>query len=178
MRRRVLILAGTVMLLTLVLAIPASASKPVDVSGWFGACAAGPLTYRTAGGNCIAEQFFACEMYGDLEGTMSNLVYIIDHGPCPPPGPGINKSNNHAHGTFAGKVCLGDDPDECRTGSFDWAGAAQWVPAEPYARMGIWRYAILKGYNGLEGLHGTLTEEVGLDGYEFYDTYEGQLHFN
>jgi hypothetical protein len=93
MKKRVLILAATVALLTLVLTAPASATPPADVSGGFGICYFTDPIGREAGGNCIVEQAGRCWMYGDLQGWESQQFTMVSHGPCPPAGPGVYNDN-------------------------------------------------------------------------------------
>jgi len=47
--------------------------------------------------------------------------------------------------------------------------------------MLIWRYTVLKGYEGLKGLHGTLLEQASYSSPwdpPIWDTYAGQVHFD
>ena len=168
MRKRVLILAGAVAL-ALILAVPASATPPVNVSVETDWCVpAGPPIGRDAGNNCMVEHFWTCGWKGDLNGEASILLHIQDFGSCSELGPYSHKANGHGKGTFEGQVCLGD---ECRVGKFDYNMAQQFTTTNVVGTL-----TILRGYDGLEGLHGTLIRDGSKD--PAYDRYTGELHFD
>jgi hypothetical protein len=154
------------LLLMLVLAVPASASKPTEVSGcrWMGAPPQN-RTWRPAGNNCIVEVDLTYGYDGNLEGTSVAHFKIVSHGPCGPNGPIPYKYHEtlHARGTFEGYV-LGT------FGTFDFIETPKNWPADSDKAGFTSHLVILSGTGDLASLHGML-DIVGLD-------YSGKIHFD
>ena len=179
MRKRVLILAAAVLLLTLVLAIPASASKPIDVhytakiTGWELGCQVKPVGNRCFVTMGFAGTYNGPDIYGIWEGTYSTLT----KGPCEPEpddqpgcGPGPFAYAESAH--WSEKVTEASVRDEkgcLRTGSFTDSCNAK-VHQNPH--LEDWECVIKSGTGELANLRGIFK-------YTSADvTRWGQVHFD
>jgi hypothetical protein len=166
MRKRIYVLLG-VLLLTLALAVPASASKPTEVSG---VLQFNPppqnRVWRPAGKNCFVEIDTAHTWTGDLEGTSVSHWRIVSHGPCEENGPVPYKYHEtiSVKGTFKGLVAG-------QSGSFDFTGTAENWPTGTGAPNITIRMTILSGTDGLANLHGVLDVDAS-------DNYSGKIHFD
>jgi hypothetical protein len=165
MKKRMLVLL-TIVLLTLVLAVPASASKPTSVNGtrWINA----PPTnreWRPAGNNCIIEVDITYGYSGDLVGTSASHFRIVSHGPCPETGPVPYKYHEtlHVRGTFTGEV-LGVP------GTFEFIETPKNWPDGSKKAGYTSHMVILSGTGGLANLHGMLDVAGG--------DYSGRVHFD
>ena len=171
MKRRLSVLL-IILLLTLVLAVPASATPPTEVSG-SRSMSAPPAnrTWRPAGNNCIVEVDLSYAYEGDLEGTSSTHFRIVSHGPCGPNGPVPYKYHEtlKARGTFTGDV-------GGKSGTFDFTETAEVWPADPGEVALTGRIVILSGTGELANLHGLL--DVSWVKGEHYSTYSGRIHFD
>jgi hypothetical protein len=169
-----LTVVGTVMvLLALVLAVPALASPPTEVSGEY-TLTSPPLnrTWWPAGSNCIVEVDFTAAYTGDLVGTTNTHYRIVSHGPCGPNGPvpGQYHETLKGRGTFTGNV-VGV------SGTFDYTYQAKVWPADPGELNLNGRIVILKGSGGLVNLHGIL-DVSGIAASTTPDLYTGWIHFD
>jgi hypothetical protein len=168
MKKRMCVLCIT-LLLTLVLAVPASASKPTGVSGARQFILPPQnRVWRPAGNNCIVEIDATHTYIGDLVGTSLAHWRIVSHGPCEENGPVPYKHHEtiSVKGTFTGMVAG-------VSGTFDFTEAAENWPTGTGAPGITSRLVILSGTGGLANLHGVL---------EFSDmpvgSYSGQIHFD
>jgi hypothetical protein len=154
------------LLLALVIAVPASATKPTGVSGTRKFVPPPQnRVWRPAGNNCIVEIDAIHAYTGDLEGTSVAHWRIVSHGPCEENGPVPYKYREtiSIKGTFTGMV-------SGVSGSFDFTEAAKNSPTGT-GQPGITsRLVILSGTGGLANLHGRL-DIVGV-------SYSGQIHFD
>jgi hypothetical protein len=165
MKRKICVLLS-VLLLTLALAVPASASKPSELSGrrWINAPPQNRV-WRPAGNNCVVEVDITYEYEGDLVGTSASHFRIVSHGPCGPSGPLPYKYHEtlHIRGTFTGEV-LGVP------GSFDFIETAKNWPEDSHKAEYGSRLVVLSGAGDLAGLHGMLDIVSG--------DYSGRIHFD
>jgi hypothetical protein len=159
------------LLLTLVLAVPALATPPTEVSGniWMSAPPAN-RTWRPAGNNCIVEVDLTFLSVGDASGTITQHSRIVSHGPCGPsgPAPGQYHETDTGYGTFTGTV-LGV------SGTYDYTFNSQLWPADPGEVLYTGRNIILSGSGGLANLHGVI-EDWGVVGEP--GAYAGRVHFD
>ncbi len=161
-----------IMLLAAVLAVPASATGPTEVSGTY-VMNAPPANriWRPAGNNCIVEVDLTYTWHGDMEGSTAGHYRIVLHGPCGPEGPEPYRYHEtlHGKGTFTGMV-------NGRAGSFDFNYVGKNWPADPGELALTSRFFILSGTGELANLHGRL------DGWwikaEPFSSYSGQVHFD
>ena len=165
MKKRMYVLL-VILLLTLGLAAPASATPPTEVSGnrWVSAPPAN-RTWRPAGNNCIVEVDLTYTYTGDLAGTSTNHLKIVSHGPCGPNGPVPYKYHEtiSVKGTFTGAVAG-------TSGTFDFIEAAKNWPADPGEESYTSHVVILSGTGDLVNLHGMLDVSGG--------DYSGRIHFD
>jgi hypothetical protein len=154
------------LLLTLVLAVPASASKPTGVSGTrqFNPPPRNRV-WRPAGNNCIVEIDATHTYTGNLVGTSDAHWRIVSHGPCEEDGPVPYKYREtiSVKGTFTGMV-------DGVSGTFDFTEAAKNWPTDTGAPGITSHLVILTGTGGLKSLHGMLD----IDGPD----YSGKIHFD
>jgi hypothetical protein len=164
MKKQICVLLS-VLLLTLVLAVPASASKPTEVSGrrWINAPPQNRV-WRPAGNNCVVEVDITYGYEGDLVGTSASHFWIVSHGPCGPSGPIPYKYHEtlHVRGTFTGEI-LGV------SGSFDFVETPKVWPADSHKTSNS-HLVVLSGAGDLAGLHGMLDIARG--------DYSGRMHFD
>jgi hypothetical protein len=166
MKKRICVLLG-ILLLTLVLAVPASASKPTEVSG---AMQFVPppqnRVWRPAGNNCFVEIDATHTWTGDLVGTSVTHWRIVSHGPCEENGPVPYKYHEtiNVKGTFTGMVAG-------KSGAFGFTGTAEnWPTGTGDPNITI-RLVILSGASDLANLHGVLDVDAS-------DNYLGKIHFD
>jgi len=176
--------------LLLILAVPAAASKPTQVSGAFvgGGPTGAPVTTQI-GGNCFLsipfEHVWGGE--GSISGSSSTVWEIISHGACIDPATGEPypagsfRENLKARGTFTGAVCDGGiwQDGVCEggvelEGGFTFVWTAQVRPADVPAPNMFGHITIMHGTEGLQGLHGTLETEGRAGGS---GGFVGQIHF-
>jgi hypothetical protein len=193
--RRLLRVVVWILVLTLVVTVPAAATKPVEVSGkWTNSAYDGLLQCKQH----VVSVVVTAPMWhewddGGFRGRSESDWRIVGHGTPESPADCTSKPNSvyallHATGTFAGDLCLGTwDGDVCQgekhTGSFDFR--LQWqvtdpcpAPCDEDTMSG--KLVILKGYDGLAGLHGVL-ECWGRTGPKAVGgrvSYAGQVHFD
>jgi hypothetical protein len=165
MKRRLCIGAVT-LLVTLVLAVPASATRPEEVSGTRQFTP--PVlnrVWRPAGNNCFVEIDATYSYTGDLVGTSTHHFWIVSHGPCEENGPVPYKYHEtiHTRGTFSGSV-------SGMFGTFDFVETAQNWPTDSGGHLYTSHMVILSGTGDLANLHGML-DVSGSD-------YSGQIHFD
>jgi hypothetical protein len=166
MRKKICVVLS-VLLLTLVLAVPASASKPTEVSGTLQFIFPPQnRVWRPAGKNCFVEIDATHIWSGDLEGISGSHWRIVSHGPCEENGPVPYKYHEtiSVKGTFTSGV-VG------QSGTFDFTGTAENWPTgtgEPNITM---RLVILSGTGDLANLHGVLDVDAS-------DNYSGRIHFD
>jgi hypothetical protein len=151
MKRRMYTLL-IILLLTLVLAAPASATNPTAVSGtrWINAPPQN-VTCTPVGRACIIEVDMSFGYEGDLVGTSVQRVQIPSRCPCEAIGlvPLRRPETYHVRGTFAGDV-LG------LSGTFDYIQTPQ-NGHEGSDRSGFAsQLTILSGSGDLAGLQGVL----------------------
>ena len=177
MRKKVLILAGTVLLLTLVLAIPASASKPIDV--WFKA------TISTMEDNCQARQvgnrcfvtfgftgtYDGPDIYGNWAATYSTLA----KGPCDTgygdcgPGPFAYAESAHTYEVVTDAM-VRDEQGTFRQGTF--TDSCQGKVGQDPVRWEDWECVFQSGTGELANLR-------GISKYSLADEMMwGQVHFD
>jgi hypothetical protein len=165
MKKRICVLLSVV-LLTLALAVPASASQSTAVSGvrMFHV----PPDNRVwwpAGNNCIVEFDGTYTYTGDLDGMSVAHFKVVSHGPCGPNGPipYAYHETLHGQGTFTGEV-------KGVSGSFDFVETAKNWPEDSHKAGLTSQLVVLSGTGDLAGLHGML-DIVWAD-------YSGQMHFD
>lgn len=156
----------TILVLALAFAVPASATKPTEVSGnrRFHRPPQNEV-WRPAGNNCILEFDGTYSYTGDLVGTSIGHFKIVSHGPCGDNGPVPYAYHEtlHVRGTFTGKV-LGIG------GSFDFIETPKNWPADSHKAGYTSHIVILSGYGELANLHGMLDVSRG--------DYSGQIHMD
>jgi len=169
MRRRILSATVLTLVILLILAIPASATKAKEVSGTM-AYAGAPehMVFQYAGNTCILDVDLPYQFSGDLEGIATLHWRVVSHGPCPV-GPFQYNENLKARGTFVGMV--GD-----KEGSFDLIFVGKSWPADPGDLALTANIVILSGTGELANLHGVL--EVSYIMGDGFDSYSGQIHFD
>jgi len=169
-RKKVLVLTGTVLLLTLVLAIPASASKAQEIRFWM-ATVNTPETncqVRQVANNCFVHFNLTGTYDGDVKGTFVETVGLVAKGPCKTdypycgPGPMYYQQMLHDDEVVTGSVlgASGTFPMSCE----------EWVSQDPPRT--IESCVIKPGTDDLANLHGIAkwseTEQVMV----------GQIHFD
>jgi hypothetical protein len=160
------------LLLTLMLALPASASKPTEVSGIrVGTVDMGSRVWRSAGKNCILDADATYTFTGDLDGTAPAHLRIVSHGPCGPNGPikFAYYETIKIQGTFTGDVLD-------TGGTFDFSETGKVRPVDPGEVLWSSRMVVLSGSGGLANLHGLV--DVTLVKGQPPATYSGQVHFD
>jgi hypothetical protein len=169
--KKLTVISLVMVLLAIVLAVPASATAPTEVSGhyWMSAPPANRV-WRPAGNNCIVEVDLNLGYTGDLVGTSTGHYRIVSHGPCEADGPVPYKHHEtlKARGTFTGIVAG-------KSGSFDFTYEGKVWPAEPGELFLTARIVVLSGTGELANLHGWL-EQAAVNGEA--PTYSGQIHFD
>jgi hypothetical protein len=179
-------LVGVVLLisvLTLVLAIPAAATKPTEVNGrWTaGPPPIEPPQREPRGKNCLITMRYGHEwVEGSFLGKDEADLRIMMHGPCEEEAPNVFRENLKWKGTFTGDLCLDGAWEgaacsgEMYSGRFDFTEQWQVTPdPDPEAETAKGKLVILQGYDGFAGLHGVL-ELWGRAG-EWVE-YGGQVH--
>jgi hypothetical protein len=166
MRKRITI-AVVVVLLSLVLTIPAAASKPVDVAGSL----VSEILWDEAwdvGNRCFAVGEAEVTFFdGDFVGTGQHYFWSVGHEPCHAvPGPFQMVETFRQEGTFYDGTVLD------KSGTFDYRCQNVWRPDDPDTLM--LRCTITSGTGELSGLHGQY--EVHLTEWPF--SYSGQVHFD
>ena len=162
MRRKALILTAAV-LLALLLAVPASASKSQEVKGVFVGGGPGDFVEENVGNTCHVLGWNAPSwLSGDITVESFNDYRSVAQGPCPG-GPFIIPESIHAWGRSEGEV-LG------KSGAYDFQCHGLWQPDVPRTLM----------YNCV--IAGTEGELAGLKGHYTIDmlagTYAGEVHFD
>ena len=171
MRKKVLILTGTILLLTLVLAIPASACKTTKVSGAF---AVRDLTDKLVpmGDRCFVQVWYYMDLSGDITGTCAIHERQIAQGPCEGSFPGSYKE------TLSLEAKCTEVNLQGQSGTFRLLGHGEILPAaDPPAPFVMhWREdcVVFSGTGGLANLHGSLTLESHPDQPP---AYSGQIYF-
>ena len=163
MRKRVLILAAAVVL-ALVLAVPASASKPVEVKGNYGGMGPGTFVEELVGNTCHVLGWDAPSwLSGDITVQCKNDYRSVSQGPCPG-GPFLIPESIHAWGHCEGTVLD-------KEGAYDYQCHGLWQPAKPETLeynctiAGTeGQLANLKGHLAIMVREGTYTGEVHFDG--------------
>jgi hypothetical protein len=174
MRKRVSILTGTVLLLTLVLAIPASASKQIEIRFWADTVNT-PETNcqeKQIADNCFVKFQLTGTYAGDVQGDWVDTTSILAKGPCDTdypycgPGPMYYQQILHFDEVVTGSVLV-DDVEH--TGTFRMT-CEQWVSQDPPRT--VENCVIHSGTDGLANLHGIVkwseTEQIMV----------GQVHFD
>jgi len=182
MKRKLLVLAVAA-LLALVLAVPASASKPIKVSG---VIVADWETFKDktvpVGNRCFVD-FWADNAYsGDIVASCAHHGWQVAHGPCAGSFPGSYKETLHleADCTTTGSGLLG------KQGTFRLRCNGELLPAAdpPQLMVMDWRQdcVILAGTGDLANLRGSLTLESHYrsleDAATGLMTYSGEIHFD
>jgi len=182
MRKKVLILAAAV-LLALVLAVPASASKRTTVSG------SGMTDWGTfeddavaIGNRCFVEAWYTTAYTGGIEASCKHHSRQVAHGPCEGSFPGSYKETIHMESecTTTGSGIGG------KQGTFRLRCNGEILPAaDPPA---VWMMdlrqdcVILAGTDDLANLHGSLTLEwhttSSVPFFETPEIYSGEIHFD
>ena len=170
MRKKVLILAAAV-LLALVLAVPASASKPTTVSGTFTLVPPVKDQLVPEGNRCFVNVWYNATLGGDITASCAIHEWQVAHGPCAGSFPGSYNETLHLEADCAATV-------EGKSGTFHLRGNGEIVPVDPPTPWVMtWREncVILEGTGDLAGLRGSLTLE-GLPAQP--ETYAGEIHFD
>jgi hypothetical protein len=173
-------------ILTLVLAAPAAAARPTEVSGrWTDGRPIPPVPpYEPRGdNNCLVNIRFWHEWgEGSFRGRDETDFRIMAHGPCETSAPNVDRAKLKGTGTFEGDLCLGawegtDCLGEMYSGSFDFD--FEWHLANPDPDPSVDTFAgtlvILRGHDGFAGLHGVL-EMWGRTGPGGVVDYSGRVH--
>jgi hypothetical protein len=167
MRKKVLILTSTALLLTLVLAIPASASNRIPISGSGRTTETSNFTVTPVGNRCFIKEDGVDEFFsGDMKGRGTFQYRSLVQGTCEA-GPGVYKETWQADETFTGTV-LNSEPGTARwdcTGKF-LLNPGRWVA----------HCAFRSGTGGLAGLHGATDYTCYYEGDCF--SYSGWVHFD
>jgi hypothetical protein len=181
MRKRLLILTAAV-LLALVLAVPASASKPTKVSGGFIADW-GTLTDEEVpvGNRCFVNVWYNASLDGAIAASCAVHEWQVAHGPCDEeiaPGvyehiyPGKYRETLHVEADCSDATLGG------KSGTFQLRGNGEMVPVDPPTPFVFyWREdcVIQSGTGDLANLHGSLTlESLPVQA----GTYSGEIHFD
>jgi len=176
--------------LTLVLAVPAAATKPTEVSGrWTngGSIIPPKPKFEPRGGNCLVTIRFWHEWVdGSFRGRDETDFRIMAHGPCETCAPNVDRAKLKGTGTFEGDLCLGvwEDADclgEMYSGSFDFVFEWQLTDPDPDPEGGdtfTGNLVILQGYDGFGDLRGVL-EQWGRTGPTLVGgrvAYRGRVH--
>jgi len=177
MRKRVLILAAAV-LLALVLAVPASASIPIDVlftstmNGWELTCDVKPV-----GNRCLVTTSFTGTYNGPINGNWEATYKTLAKGPCEPepddrpgcgPGPFAYAESAHWYVVVTDATVLG------RGGTFrdTFSNNCQGKVGQDPVRWEDWECVIQSGTGELAGLRGIFK-------YSLADAQMwGQVHFD
>jgi hypothetical protein len=187
--RKVLVTLPVLCALVLILALPAAAAKPMEVSGEFGGGATADPVVQAVGSNCFLTIPYAHVWGGEgaFYGSSIAVWEIVSHGACIDPATGRPypagsfRENLKAQGTFTGGVCDGGVWQEgkceggvAREGGFTFVWVARVRPADTPAPNMFGQITIMHGTGGLQGLHGTLETEgrAGESG-----GFSGQIHF-
>ena len=149
--------------LCVVLAVPASASKPIEVNGLLipGDCE--PPEYRPIGqgddDHYCQTTIDGCErgLVGDVEGTMVLNYEVLKRGPCDT-GPATYPSTQRAWGTFDGAIW---DGQEMRSGTCKatWHGGWDWAE-DGTSLIYEGRLSLHTCAGGLKGAHAQLDVEL------------------
>jgi hypothetical protein len=174
MKKRVFILAAAG-LLALLLAIPASASNPTQVSG---SIAVDMATFRDqttpVGDRCFVNVWYNTIYDGDIEATCATHEWQVAHGPCEGSFPGSYKETIHLEAD-----CSATIPDLGKSGTFHLRGNGQIEPAADPPEIWVMHWqekcVIQAGTGDLANLHGSLTLESH-PGQP--SAYSGQIHFD
>ncbi|MBN1400199.1 MAG: hypothetical protein JXA74_05140 [Anaerolineae bacterium] len=176
--------------LILVLAVPAAATKPAEVSGKWGTSkytVTPPLPCKQRGPGTIVINVPMEHDWGNgsFQGkSSSDWVIIGRETTCDTSVPGASPANLRATGTFVGDLYLGAMK---YSGSFDFRlewrithvcpwGVEECENVDTFAG----KLEILRGYGGLAGLHGVLEQwgRTGPTGRWGYVFYKGQVHID
>ena len=166
------------LLVTLILAVPASATRPSEVAGTCRVAGPPPQppSIKSAGNNCTKQMDLPYSWAGDIDGTSTAHIRIVAHGPCPS-SKGQYRENLKIQGTFTGYV-------NSRYGTFDYIEVLKFQPVPdrpdepPYWYDGTGTMTILKGTGELANLHGVLRIEGGRDSDGESIRYQGTVHFD
>jgi hypothetical protein len=173
-----------VSVLILVLAIPATATRPTEVSGkWTAGSRIGPPQVEPRGKNCLITLKYWHEWgIGSFRGEDEIDLRIMEHGPCEDSAPNVFRENLKGTGTFEGDLCLSGvwEGTACSgegySGSFDFTLQWQVTPdPDPEADTFKGNIVILQGYDGFQDLHGVL-ECWGRVGAGGGTAYKGRVH--
>jgi hypothetical protein len=147
MKRRILSATVLTLVILLILAIPASATKGIEVSGDM-MYAAPPenLVFQYADNTCILDVDLPYQFTGNLVGIATLHWRVVSHGPCPV-GPFQYNENLKARGTFVGTV-------DGKEGSFDLIFVGKSWPVASGELALTANIVILSGTGGLANLHG------------------------
>jgi hypothetical protein len=172
--------------LVLLLALPAAAAKPMEVSGWFtgGGLTDEPSPPISRGGNCYLEMpFFHTWGEGSLLGYDEMVWEIVAHAPCEVTEANMQRENLRSKGWFEGSICLSgvyegtECSGEAHDLSFEFTVQGQVTPTENPADPAFrGRLVILSGESDLGIPHGVI-ELWGRVGREGWMAYGGKLHF-
>jgi hypothetical protein len=184
--RRVLVALSVACVLVLTLVLPAAASKPMEVSGWFTGAGhtAEPPPDETRGGNCFLTRYYWHTWgQGSLLGYDEVVWEIVAHAPCEAEAANMQRENLRAKGWFEGAICLDGvyEGTECSGEehdlSFEFTLEGQGTPTEdPTDATFDGRLTILDGESDLGVPHGVI-ELWGRTGREGWMAYEGRMHF-
>jgi hypothetical protein len=175
-----------ILVLTLVLAAPAAATRPTEVSGKWTDSAykiPPPPPCEQRGPDTVTVTAPMWHTWGDgsFRGRSdSDWVITARDTTCATTLPNASPAKLHATGTFVGDLLLGG---EVYSGSFDFS--LEWRVTDPCpapctkdAMSG--KLVILKGYGGLAGLHGVLDcwGRTGPKARGGRVDYAGQVHLD
>jgi hypothetical protein len=176
------------LVLALVLAAPAAATTPADVSGkWTdGAYSSPPQCEEHGIGGVVTAPMWHVWDDGSFRGRSESEWRITGHGTpdspmtCTTTKPNCCHALLHATGTFTGDLLLGG---EVYSGSFDFRLDWQVINPEPddlTVDTFKGKLVILKGYGGLAGLHGVLDcwGRTGPTARGGRVSYAGQVHID
>jgi len=173
MKRKLLIPAAAVVL-ALLLAVPASASKPMIVSG---PMIVDPTTLTDqlmpTGDRCFVNVWYSASLDGDIAASCAIHEWQVAHGPCAGSFPGSYKETLHLEADCAVTDLQG------KSGTFELRGNGQLLPAADPPQLWVMDWlencVILEGTGDLANLHGSLTMESHPDQP---GTYSGEIHFD
>jgi hypothetical protein len=164
--KRYITFVVTVLLLVVVLAIPAAASKPVAVAGDIVSEILWDETWDV-GNRCFATGEGRITLDGDFVGTGVHEFWSVGHGPCAPePGPFQLVETFREQGTFVGTV-LG------KPGTFVYRCQNVWRPEDPDTLK--LDCTIRSGTGELSSLHGHFEVRIT---FPPPFTFVGEVHFD
>jgi len=163
--------------LCVVLAIPAGAAKPVDVSGQAVTTDCNVIEMRSIGKGeddhyCQITVECSNTLYGDVIGDMFEHFEILKRGPCDT-GPASSPSVQRAWGTFTGWVWDGEQMRGEGTCKTFWKGGWYWAE-DGETLLGGGKQTLHTCTGALEGAHANLDFVWGSE----FDTYSGRAFFS